>query len=75
MNSCFDLAMNFSVNNCYASIEILNGLNYPKGKDDLEFSLGISDLDLALCESKLVINTGNTPKQKELLAKWESLIG
>ncbi|KAG5035305.1 hypothetical protein JHK87_010215 [Glycine soja] len=42
--------MNFSVNNCYASIEILNGLNYPKGKDDLEFSLGISDLDLALCE-------------------------
>ena len=52
-----DLIVKFSVNNCYVSIEILNGSNYCNGKQDLKFSLGISYLDLALRESKLVINS------------------
>lgn len=51
------------------SIEILNGSTYPKWKEDLEFSLGIFYLDLALRESKPVINAETAPVQKELLAK------
>ncbi|RDX99569.1 hypothetical protein CR513_17359, partial [Mucuna pruriens] len=46
----------FSINNCSTSIEILNGSNYGKWKQNLEFSVGITDLDLALCENKPVIN-------------------
>jgi len=72
MHSCFDLTVKFSVNNCFASIEILNVSNYHNWKQDLKFSLGISDLDLALREDKLVISSKSTPeKKKELLAKWE----
>ena len=69
MHSCFDLILKFFVNNCFASIEILNGSNYCNSKQDLEFSLVISNLDLALHEGKLVINLKNMPKLKELLAK------
>ena len=69
MHSGFDLIVNFSMNNCFDSNEILNGLNYPKWKDDLEYSLRISNIDLALHESKSLINAGSTLEQKELLAK------
>ena len=71
MHSYFDLPVNFSMNNCYASIEILNGSNYHIWKQDLKFSLEFLDLDLALRESKPVINSESTPKQKKLLTKWE----
>lgn len=53
------------------NIEILNGSNYLNWKQDLEFSLEIFDLDLVLCESRLVINSKSTLEHKELLAKWE----
>ena len=71
MFPCFVLTVNFSMNNCSASIEILTGSNYGKWKQDLEFSLGIADLDLSLREDKPVITDESTPEQKELLAKWE----
>ncbi|KAH1265424.1 hypothetical protein GmHk_01G001128 [Glycine max] len=45
------------MNNYFSSIEILNESNYCNWKQDLKFSLGISDLDLALRE--------------RTLAKWE----
>ncbi|XP_061364652.1 uncharacterized protein LOC133308078 [Gastrolobium bilobum] len=59
------------MNNCVVSIEILTGSNYNKWKQDLEFSLGIVDLDLALREDKPVVNAESTPEEKQLLAKWE----
>lgn len=71
MNSCFVSIMTFSMNNCSASIEILNGSNFKKWKKGLEFSLGIADLDIGLRETKLVINDQSTPEEKEKLAKWE----
>ncbi|XP_027362607.1 uncharacterized protein LOC113870213 [Abrus precatorius] len=64
-------SVNFSMNNCSASIEILIGSNYSKWEQDLDFSLRIADLDLALRESKPTINADNTPEQKERLAQWE----
>ncbi|XP_027343006.1 uncharacterized protein LOC113855567 [Abrus precatorius] len=59
------------MNNCSASIKILTGSNYSKWKQDLDFSLGIANLDLALRESKLTINADSTLEQKERLAQWE----
>ena len=59
------------MNNCSASIEILTGSNYKKWKQDIEFSLGIAYLDMAICENKPVINAESTPDEKEKLAKWE----
>ena len=71
MHSCFVSTVTFSINNCSAFIEILNGSNFKKWKQDLEFSLGIADLDMALRETKPVINAESTPEEKEKLAKWE----
>lgn len=71
MHSCFVLTVNFSVNNCSASIEILAGSNYKKWKQDLEFSLGIADVDVALLETKPVVDAQSTPDEKEKLAKWQ----
>ena len=60
MHSYFDLIVNFFVNNYFASIEILNASDYHNWKQDLEFSLGIYDLHLALCEDEFVINSKST---------------
>jgi hypothetical protein len=70
MHSCFVSTVNFSVNNCSASIEMLNGSNYKKWKQDVDFSLGIADLDIALREDKPVVNAESTAEQRERLAKW-----
>lgn len=59
------------MNKFSASIEIMNGYNFKKWKKYLEFLLGIVDLDIALHETKLVINDQSTPKENEKLAKWE----
>ena len=55
MHFYFVLIVNLSLNNCSASIEILTRSNYNKWKQDLDFSLGIADLDLALQENKPVV--------------------
>jgi len=62
--------VNFSVDNCSASIEMLNGSNYKKWKQDVDFSLRIADLDIALPEDKPVVNAESTAEQRERLAKW-----
>jgi len=49
---------------------MLNGSNYKKWKQDVDFSLGIADLDITLREDKLVVNAENTAEQRERLAKW-----
>lgn len=63
--------MTFSINNCYAAIEILNGYNIKKWNKDFEFSLGITNLDTALRETNHVINDQSAPEEEEKLAKWE----
>ena len=70
MHSYFVSTVNFSVNNCSASIEMLNGSNYKKWKQDVDFSLGIVDLDIALRENKPEVNAESTAEQREHLAKW-----
>jgi hypothetical protein len=50
---------------------MLNGSNYKKWKQDVNFALGIADLDIALREDKPVITTTSTAEEKERLAKWE----
>lgn len=62
MDSCFVLAVNFFMNNCSASIEILTISNYIKWKQDLELSY------LALHENKYMSNAESMPQHKELLA-------
>lgn len=56
MHSYFVSIVTFSMKNCSASIEILNGSNFKKWKKDLDFSLGFTDLDMTLSETILVIN-------------------
>lgn len=63
--------MSFSMNKYYASIEILNVSNFKKWKKDLEFSLGIADLDMTLREIKPMINDQSASEKKEKLFKWE----
>ncbi|XP_050915345.1 uncharacterized protein LOC127130365 [Lathyrus oleraceus] len=63
--------MTFFMNICSASIEIPNEYNFNKWKKYLKFSLGIGDLDIALRETKPMINDQSTPEEKEKLAKWE----
>lgn len=61
--------MTFFMNICFASIEILNGSNFKKWKKDLEFSLGVADLDMAFCETEVMINAQSIPEEKEKLVK------
>jgi hypothetical protein len=45
---------------------MLNGSNYKKWKQDVNFALGIADLDIALREDKPVITTTSTAEEKEV---------
>ena len=56
------------MNNYFTSIGILNGFNFKKWKQDLQFSLGIVDLDMELRQNIHVINAYNTHEEKEKLA-------
>lgn len=42
----------FVVNNNFATIEMLTGTNFKMWKQDIEFAMGIVDLDLALRDTK-----------------------
>lgn len=59
------------MNNCSTLIEIMNESNLKRWNKDLDFSLGIVDLDIELRETKPVSNYQSTPEEKEKLAKWE----
>lgn len=62
MHSCFVSIVTFYMKYCSSYIEILNGSNFKIWKKYLEFSLGIVDPDMELCETKPVINDQSTPK-------------
>ena len=74
-------SVTFGVNNNNATIEMLTGSNYKKWKEDIEFALGIVDLDLALRVEKLAEpTTDSSAEDRDYYAKWErsnwlSLIG
>ena len=45
-------SVSLAVNNNNAIIEILNGPNYKRWRSDIEYTLGMMDLDMALCEDE-----------------------
>ena len=62
------------MNNNNATIEILSGLNYKRWRLDIEFVLGLMDLDMALCEDELPKPTNeSTEAMRAHHAKWERL--
>ncbi|XP_062102323.1 uncharacterized protein LOC133812566 [Humulus lupulus] len=65
-------SVSFSVNNNNASIQILTRSNYKKWKRDVDFSLGIMDLDLCMCEDQpAALTDASTTAQRTLHAQWE----
>ena len=68
----FGCTVSFGVNNNNVVVEILTGSNYKKWKQDMEFALGIADIDMALREIKPSdLNEQSTVEQKDHFAKWE----
>ncbi|XP_062102970.1 uncharacterized protein LOC133813959 [Humulus lupulus] len=55
-----------------ASIQILTGSNYKTWKRDVDFSLGIMDLDLCMREYQpAALTDWSTTAQRTLHAQWE----
>ncbi|XP_061360888.1 uncharacterized protein LOC133304841 [Gastrolobium bilobum] len=70
--SLSSIAISFVINNNHASIELLTGTNYMKWKQDVEFGMGIVDLDLALQEDEPPKpNERSTENEKAYYAKRE----
>ncbi|GFY87618.1 hypothetical protein Acr_05g0012570 [Actinidia rufa] len=64
--------VSFAVNNNNTTVVLLNGSNFKKWKQDIEFALGIVDLDLALREPEPTALTDTcTASEKESYAKWD----
>ena len=62
------------MNNNNATIEILSGSNYKRWRSDIEFDLGMMDLDMALCEDEPLKPTNeSTEAMRAHYAKWERL--
>ena len=51
----FCQSVSFGVNNNNATIEILSGLNYKRWRLDIEFVLGMMDLDMTLREDEPIL--------------------
>ncbi|GFY89063.1 hypothetical protein Acr_06g0010030 [Actinidia rufa] len=59
-------------NNNNTTVVLLNGSNFKKWKQDIEFALGIVDLDLALREPEPATLTDTSiASEKESYAKWD----
>ncbi|GAV84562.1 hypothetical protein CFOL_v3_28006, partial [Cephalotus follicularis] len=55
-----------------ASIEVLTGSNYKKWKQDIEFAMGIADIDLAMISDRPAdITDTSSIAEREHYAKWE----
>ncbi|KAG6485247.1 hypothetical protein ZIOFF_053780 [Zingiber officinale] len=66
------VTFSFAINNNNTTIVLLNGSNFKKWKQDIEFALGIVDLDLALREPEpAAITDTSSVFEKELHAKWD----
>ena len=64
--------VSFVVNNNNATIEILSGSNYKRWRSDIEFVLGMMDLDMALREDEPPKPTNeSTEAMRAHYAKWE----
>ncbi|XP_062074845.1 uncharacterized protein LOC133778841 [Humulus lupulus] len=69
------VAVSFSVNNSNASIQILTRSNYKKWKRDVDFSLGIMDLDLCMRDDQpATLIDASTTAQRTLHAQWEKVL-
>ena len=54
------------------TIEILTGNNYKEWKKQLDFSLGMADINMALQEAKPTdLTDTSTAAEKDYFAKWE----
>ena len=68
----FCQSVSFAVNNNNATIEILSGSNYKRWRSDIEFDLGMMDLDMALREDEPPKPTNeSTEAMRAHYAKWE----
>ena len=68
----FCQSVSFAVNNNNATIEILSGSNYKRWRSDIEFVLGMMDLDMALREDEPPKPTNeSTEAMRAHYAKWE----
>ncbi|RVW21782.1 Retrovirus-related Pol polyprotein from transposon TNT 1-94 [Vitis vinifera] len=66
------ISVSFAVNNNNATIEILSGSNYKRWRSDIEFVLGMMDLDMALREDEPPKPTNeSTEAMRAHYAKWE----
>ena len=60
------------MNNNNATIEIFSGLNYKRWRSDIEYTLGMMDLDMALREYEPPKPTSEgTEAERACYAKWE----
>ena len=60
------------MNNNNATIEILSGLNYKRWRSNIEYTLGMMNLDMALREDELPKPTDeSTEAERAHYAKWE----
>ena len=50
---------------------MLNSLNFSKWSEQVNFHLGVLDLDLSLLEEKPIITIDNTKEKKSKLKAWE----
>ena len=68
----FCQSVSFVVNNNNATIEILSGSNYKRSRSNIEFFLGMMDLNMALCEDEPLKPTNeSTEAMRAHYAKWE----
>ena len=57
-----------------SSVPILNGMNFSDWKEQVQFHLGVLDLDLALESEKLsAITSDSSVDEKSILKAWEKL--
>ncbi|PIA29093.1 hypothetical protein AQUCO_06300049v1 [Aquilegia coerulea] len=61
-----------SILNSYAtSIMKLNGTNYSEWKEQVEFSLGVLELGMAILKEKPVLTDKSTPEENKLHIDWD----
>ena len=60
------------MNNNMVTIEILTGNNYKEWKKQIDFAVGIADINIALREAKPTdLTDTSTTAEKYYFAKWE----
>ncbi|GAV56711.1 UBN2_3 domain-containing protein [Cephalotus follicularis] len=72
-NLCLDINnCNTTIANCLSFIEVLNGSNYKKWRQDLDIVLGILELDLALRDERPELPTEDSSHEAKVnYDKWE----